>query len=70
MDDLQFYLVNEYCPRCNSVTTHDVFEVNTDNEKAGTVVRAVNSGPPYSVHEICKDIPFHSSNRKEFEVGI
>ncbi|WP_234497363.1 hypothetical protein [Vibrio maritimus] len=33
MDDLQFYLVNEYCPRCNSVTTHDVFEVNTDNDE-------------------------------------
>lgn len=28
MDDLQFYLVNDYCPRCNSVTTHEAFELD------------------------------------------
>lgn len=33
MDDLQFYLVNDYCPRCHSVTTHDAFEVDNEQHK-------------------------------------
>jgi ribosomal protein L44E len=41
MDDLQFYLVNDYCPRCNSVTQHDAFEVDNKQHKDEAQVEQV-----------------------------
>lgn len=41
MDDLQFYLVNDYCPRCNSVTPHDAFEVDNKQHKDEAQVEQV-----------------------------
>jgi hypothetical protein len=48
MDDLQFYLVNEYCPRCNSVTAHDAFEVNNE-------INGQNENSPVEVEHSCSN---------------
>ncbi|MFA0442322.1 hypothetical protein BCU66_011225 [Vibrio sp. 10N.286.49.B1] len=36
MDDLQFYVTHDYCPNCNAVTTHDIFEFQ-DNTRDGKI---------------------------------
>ncbi|MBY6198043.1 hypothetical protein [Vibrio hangzhouensis] len=33
MDDLQFYLVNDFCSQCNTITSHDAFELKESKDE-------------------------------------